>query len=224
MTTTFDLRDSALGIAPALQKFPSGAWDLAGHYCAAYFEEMARAASTIDLDQVERAASILVDAYTRGATVFSCGNGGSASISNHLQCDHSKGVRNGTDLSPRVISLTTNMALLTAIANDIGYEKVFTHQLESNARPGDVLVVISSSGRSPNIVEALSWAREHKVRTIALTGFSGGEARQQAEAAVHIESENYGVIEDLHQAVMHAIAQYIRQSRMSDETVAVTTF
>ena len=93
-----------------------------------------------------------------------------------LQCDHVKGVRTGTDLAPQVLSLSTNVELLTAIANDLGYENVFAYQLQSQARPGDVLMAVSSSGRSPNIVRALTWARDHGLRTIAITGFDGGGA------------------------------------------------
>ncbi len=223
MTATFDLRDSVLP-AKELAKFPAEPFALAGSYCDAYFEEMARAAASIDLNDVERAASILLEAYTTGASVFSCGNGGSAAISNHLQCDHLKGVRTETDLSPRVISLSSNIELLTAIANDIGYNDVFTYQMQSQCRPGDVLITISSSGRSANIVQAIEWAREHDVRTISLTGFQGGDARKWAEAAVHVDCNNYGIVEDLHQSIMHAMAQYIRQSRMSEDLIAVSTF
>ncbi len=128
--------------------------------------------------RLAEAAELLNDAHDRDATVFACGNGGSASIANHLQCDHVKGVRNGTDLNARVFSLSTNVELFSAIANDHGYDTVFEYQLQSLARPGDVLVAISSSGRSPNIVRALEWANRHGMHTIALTGFSGGAARE----------------------------------------------
>ena len=167
---------------------------------------------------------MLLDAYTQSNLVFSCGNGGSASVSNHLQCDHVKGVRNGTDLQPRVISLSTNVELLTAIANDLGYHEAFAYQLRAQSRPGDVLIAISSSGCSPNILHALRWARDNDVRTIALTGFEGGEARSIAEVAIHVDSANYGIVEDLHQSTMHALAQYIRHTRMSADTIAATTF
>jgi D-sedoheptulose 7-phosphate isomerase/D-glycero-D-manno-heptose 1,7-bisphosphate phosphatase len=145
-------------------------------------------------------------------------------VANHLQCDHVKGVRNGTDLSPRVVSLSANVELLTAIANDLAYEEVFAYQLESQARPGDVLIAISSSGCSPNIVNALAFAREHGLHTIALTGFSGGDVKSMADVAIHVDCTNYGVVEDLHQAVMHAIAQYVRQSRMTPGAIATSTF
>jgi D-sedoheptulose 7-phosphate isomerase/D-glycero-D-manno-heptose 1,7-bisphosphate phosphatase len=114
--------------------------------------------------------------------------------------------------------------LLTAIANDLGYENVFVHQLQSQSRPGDVLVAVSSSGRSPNIVRALTWAQDNGLRTIAITGFDGGEARTVAEVCIHVDCANYGVIEDLHQAVMHALAQYIRQARMTADKISSTVF
>ena len=173
---------------------------------------------------LERAAAILAEAYLRGSRIFSCGNGGSASIANHMQCDHVKGVRTATDLSPRVLSLSANVELLTAIANDTGYENIFAYQLQSQSEPGDVLLAVSSSGRSPNIVQALTWAREQGLRTIAVTGFDGGAARGIAEVNVHVDCTNYGIVEDLHQAIMHALAQYIRQSRMSADAISMTVF
>jgi histidinol-phosphate phosphatase family protein len=205
-------------------KFPVMPYRSAASYLAGYVEESIWAASSIEPTALDHAAAILLDAYTRGAGVFSCGNGGSAAISNHLQCDHMKGVRTTTDLAPRVVSLSSNIELLTAIANDLAYEDVFVYQLQSQSRPGDVLVAVSSSGRSPNIVRALRWAREHGLRTIALTGFDGGEARSVAEVTIHVDGANYGIVEDLHQAVMHALAQYIRQSRMSSDAVSSSVF
>jgi len=163
-------------------------------------------------------------AYTRRAGVFSCGNGGSASIANHLVCDHVKGVRAKTNFTPRVASLSNNVELLTAIANDLAYEDIFSYQLQSQAQPGDVLIAISSSGRSPNIVKVLRWARENDIRTIAITGFDGGAARETAEIAIHADCGNYGVVEDLHQAIMHALAQYIQQSAMTAEAISESVF
>lgn len=211
--------------APAVvPKFPNARFDEAPPYFQGYFEESTRAARSIDLREMERAAAMLVDAHQRGATIFSCGNGGSASIANHLQCDHLKGVRNGTDLRARVLSLSNNMELVTAIANDASFDDIFCYQLESQARPGDVLLVISSSGQSPNILRAMQWARNNDVSTIALTGFSGGEARMAADVVIHVDCLNYGVIEDSHQAIMHGLAQYIRQSLLSPDAVATSIF
>ena len=205
-------------------KFPVALHQSAASYFDAYAEEMSRAAKTIEPGTFDRAAAILLEAYTCGARMFSCGNGGSASIANHAQCDHVKNVRMTTDLTPRVLSLSTNVELLTAIANDMGYENVFVHQLQSQSRPGDVLMAVSSSGRSANIVRALEWARDHGLRTIAITGFDGGAARTVAEVSIHVECTNYGVVEDLHQATMHALAQYIRHSRMTADAISTNVF
>jgi D-sedoheptulose 7-phosphate isomerase/D-glycero-D-manno-heptose 1,7-bisphosphate phosphatase len=218
------LRDDNEADQHTRPSFPTRQFYDAGEFGVAYAAEFARAFSSVDPARMAAAAEILSDAYDRDAAVFACGNGGSASVANHLQCDHVKCVRNGTDLTTRVFSLSTNVELLSAIANDLSYEMVFRYQLESFARTGDVLLAVSSSGRSPNIVRALEWANENEMRTIALTGFSGGAARELATVSVHVQSDNYGIIEDAHQACMHLLAQYIRQSRMTPDAVAAQTF
>lgn len=222
MSSGYDPQES--GSLAAAVKFPDARYAGAGAYFAEYAKEMARASETIDPAAIERAGSLLVDAYARGARMFSCGNGGSAAIANHMQCDHLKGIRTGTDLAPQVLSLSTNVEVLTAIANDIGYHEIFVYQLQSQARPGDVLIAVSSSGRSRNIVDALTWARDNGLRTIAITGFEGGAARTVADVAIHVDCTNYGVVEDLHQAVMHALAQYVRHTRMAADTISETVF
>ena len=224
MTSLYDLTSLPPPAEGGAVKFPLAPFASAASYFDAYADEMSRAAKTIEPGALDRAAAILTEAYTQGARMFSCGNGGSAAIANHAQCDHVKGVRTTTDLTPRVLSLSTNVELLTAIANDIGYENVFVYQLESQSGPGDVLIAVSSSGRSPNIVRALTWARDNGLHTIAVTGFDGGASRALAEVSIHVDCTNYGVVEDLHQAVMHALAQYIRHSRMGADAITATVF
>jgi histidinol-phosphate phosphatase family protein len=204
--------------------FPARQYPDGGSFGSAYAGELAKAFGTIDMAKVAKAAELLNDAYDRDASVFACGNGGSASIANHLQCDHVKGVRNGTQLTTRVFSLSTNIELFSAVANDLGFDAVFEYQLQSLARSGDVLIAVSSSGRSPNIVRALEWANAHGMPTIALTGFSGGAAKELASVSVHVRSDNYGIIEDAHQACMHLLAQFVRQSRMTADDVTANIF
>ena len=224
MTAQLDPVTQVPTAAGAQAKFPAVPYDSGASYFGAYMDELAQAWKTVDLVEFDRAATILASAYQRRAMVFSCGNGGSAAIANHLVCDHTKGIGTKTDLRPRVGSLSNSVELLTAIANDIAYDDVFEFQLRSQASAGDVLVAVSSSGRSANIVRALTWARDNGLQTIAITGFAGGAARTLADAAIHFECTNYGIVEDLHQAVMHALAQYIRQSRMTAETISTTVF
>lgn len=207
-----------------LTRFPSVPYPGAVSYFDGYISATATAARSVEAAAVEAAATILLDAYTCGRLVFACGNGGSAAISNHLQCDHLKGIRTATDIAPRVLSLSANVELLTAIANDIAYDEVFTYQLQSQASPGDVLIAVSSSGQSRNILRALTWAREHGLRTIVLTGFDGGDARTLADVCIHVDAANYGIVEDVHQTIMHALAQYIRQSRMTPDAILTSVF
>ncbi|GAB7007662.1 hypothetical protein JCM18899A_51370 [Nocardioides sp. AN3] len=209
---------------PQRPEFPLVKYGSADAFGRDYTEQLARALETVDPSELDRAAKIINTAHDDGRALFACGNGGSASIANHLQCDHVKGVRVGTGLLARVQSLSTNIEIFSAIANDIGYDAVFEYQLQSQARAGDVLIAISSSGRSPNIVRALEWAAANGLASIALTGFDGEPARSLASVAIHVDTRNYGIIEDAHQACMHLLAQYVRQSRMSDVEVAAHVF
>lgn len=158
------------------------------------------------LDIVE----LITNTHRARGQVFVAGNGGSAAIAEHLSCDHCKGVGSNTGYFPRVHCLTSNVSMLTAYANDMKYSKVFSEQLANLADAGDLLIVISSSGNSPNIIEALKIAKIIGMKTVAFTGFDGGEARGLADISIHIPVCNYGVVEDCHQIIMHMLAQYIR--------------
>lgn len=175
-----------------------------------YQELLKEAISTVDDIQFELAASTLEDAMITNKQIFVCGNGGSAAIAEHMTCDHCKGVSTDTNLFPKVISLSSNMSLITAIANDISYDEVFSKQLMYLGNKGDVLVCISSSGNSKNIVRAIETAQMLDMYVIALTGFDGGQASKIANIPLHVNMNNYGVVEDCHQSIMHSLAQYIR--------------
>jgi phosphoheptose isomerase len=196
--------------------FPDRRFDDIESFAASYFERLATAASSVDRGSLSAAAQLLIERAANGSVFFSCGNGGSAAIANHLVCDCMKGVRTGSRLQPKVHSLSTTVEMITAIANDIGQEEIFSYQLAALACPGDVLIAISSSGASPNIVKALRTAREKEVATIAMTGFSGGEAASLADISLHVRAENYGVVEDVHQSLMHILAQFLRHAHLHD--------
>ncbi len=204
--------------------FPEVPYSSVGLFGNDYFAEVSRAARSIDRGRLEEAAERLLRAYRDRRTVFVCGNGGSSSISEHLACDHLKGIQTDTSLRPRVVSLSSNLALVTAIANDIGFEEIFVYQLRSLAERGDVLITISSSGDSENVVQAVLWARANGVETIALTGFTGGRSGELAETHLHVQADNYGVIEDVHQSVMHILSQYLRLAHMTPALIALRKF
>ncbi len=193
-------------------------------YFDAYAERIAAALASIGRDRLDAAQAMLAAAITSDHAIYSCGNGGSAAIANHLVCDHARGVSADTGLRPRVHSLSATVEILTAIANDVDYAEVFTGQLKLFARPGDVLITISSSGDSANVVRAVQWARDNGLGTVALTGFSGGSTAHLADVNIHVDADNYGIIEDAHQSVMHALAQFIRQARMPAELIQTRKF
>ena len=204
--------------------FPERKFTAIAEYAAAYFEQSRTAQESVDDEKLDVAFKILDAAYGRGAQLYVCGNGGSASISNHLVCDHSKSGQTDTDIKPRVISLATNIEMITAIANDISYDDIFVYQLRTLAKEGDVLMTISSSGDSENVVRAAEWAKDQGLDVISLTGFDGGRAGKLATVNLHVAGDNYGVIEDTHQALMHILAQFIRQHHMDAATIPKRKF
>lgn len=167
--------------------------------------------TSISKIKLEKAAKTITAAVEGKKNIFTCGNGASASIAQHWACDYTKGCSKiETGLKPRVVSLSANIPLMTAISNDVSYDEVYSYQLERVAEPGDVLITISSSGNSPNVVRAIEAAKEMGVTTVALTGFSGGKCRKLADICVHVDIHEYEAAEDVHQAIMHMIAKYIR--------------
>ncbi len=199
-------------------------FDDAVQYCGAYLDLLRRGAEAVDPSKISCAAAILDEVIDRSGTIFACGNGGSAAISNHLQCDFLKGIQSGTDRLPRVISLAANIEVITAISNDIAYADIFLYPLRTMARREDALITVSSSGDSENVVRAAEWARENGVRTIAFTGFSGGRTARLADVNIHVPVNNYGVVEDVHQSVMHILAQYLRQKHLDRTKISTTCF
>jgi phosphoheptose isomerase len=204
--------------------FPDEKFSDIGSYAEAYFSQLATGAASVDWEKLQHAADILTSVHRSGGNVYSCGNGGSAAIANHLVCDHCKLVQTDTDLTPRIVSLSATVEIITAIGNDLSYDDVFLYQLKSLARKGDALVTISSSGDSENIVSAARWASEIGLRVISMTGFSGGRSAEIADVNLHVEADNYGVIEDVHQSLMHILAQYIRHAHMDENLIQQRKF
>jgi D-sedoheptulose 7-phosphate isomerase len=204
--------------------FPKTRFSNISGYTDAYFEQYAKASASVDRIKLAQASDILLVAYSASKTLYVCGNGGSASISNHLACDHGKLLATDTDLLPRVHSLATNIEVITAIANDISYDEIFIHQLKLVADPGDVVMTISSSGDSENVVRTAEWAREFGLDVISMTGFSGGRTAKAATVNLHVEADNYGIIEDVHQSLMHLLGQFMRQSQMDKKLIQQRRF
>ncbi|MEQ8505376.1 MAG: SIS domain-containing protein [Rhodospirillales bacterium] len=199
--------------------FPDDKFTDIAAYADAYFDALRTAQNSVDRIALAKAGNMLAAAYAARKTIYVCGNGGSAAISNHLVCDHLKGAQTDTDLRPRVISLSSTIETITAVANDISYDEIFVYQLRTLADPGDVLISISSSGDSENMVKACRWATDNGLAVIAMTGFSGGRTQELCDVNLHVAGDNYGVIEDSHQAIMHILAQFIRMDHMPADLI-----
>jgi len=179
-------------------------------FATRYFDYLARVFNQIDTQAIARFVLILLDARQRGATVYFIGNGGSAATASHFANDLAIGT-NVYDNPFRVISLTDNQAIITALANDFGYEEVFVRQLRVVGRPGDVVVGISASGNSPSLVRAFEYAKTAGIHTVAITAFDGGRMKMMADDGIHVPTElkEYGPAEDAHMVLDHLIGAYL---------------
>lgn len=204
--------------------FPDSIIEGASSYFLQYAQVLADAASSVDADSFDRAAEVIATAIQRKGTIFSLGNGGSAAIANHIHCDFAKGAATGTQLRPRVVSLSSEICMITAIGNDIGFDDVFSHQVQDRIGPNDLLLAISSSGNSPNIVKAIKVAKHAGAKTLLFCGFSGGKGAEISDVCIHYPVSNYGIVEDLHQMTMHAIAQYLRMHGLPIDMFHSTKF
>jgi D-sedoheptulose 7-phosphate isomerase len=174
---------------------------------------MTRVAETLQRVPVEplnRAIDLLLAARTAGRRVWVVGNGGSAALASHLVCDLTKTAAQDGGRPLRSFALTDNVPLLSAWANDTAYERVFAAQIEALVDRDDVVIAISSSGKSPNIVAAVRSAQACGAQVIGLIGFQGGDTRDLADVAIHVPANDYGVVEDVHAAVGHALAAALR--------------
>lgn len=179
-------------------------------FAGAYLNYLQAVLQRIDTAAIGRLIETLLDARKRGATVFFIGNGGSAATASHFANDLAFGT-NEYHQPFRAISLTDNVPILTALSNDFGYEEIFVRQLRVLAKQGDVLVGISASGNSPNLVRAFDYALSAGIKTVAITAFDGGKLKAMADEGIHVPTEpkEYGPAEDAHMILDHLVGAYL---------------
>lgn len=182
-------------------------------FFSSYTNNLLQGIKSIDFEVFKKIVSILENASINKNKILTIGNGGSNAIADHLCCDFTKGTHKESFQDLRSFSLGSNSALTTAIANDIGYEFIFSNQIRSYGSKNDILIAISSSGNSQNILNALDMAKKLEMITIGFCGFSGGEMLKKVDYCLYTPVNNYGIVEDCHQSLMHIIAQIIRMRR-----------
>ncbi len=192
----------------------------AASFARGYLDHLSKLLEQLDTSEIAAFIAALTDARERGARIFFIGNGGSAATASHFANDVAIGCRSW-DRPFRAMSLTDNVPVMTAIANDYGYEHIFTLQLKTLMHPGDVVVAISASGNSPNVVNAIEWANENGATTIALTGFDGGKIRKSATLCVHVPTEKgeYGPVEDVHMILDHLVGAFLMHQCRTEAAV-----
>jgi D-sedoheptulose 7-phosphate isomerase len=183
---------------------------------SSYIDDLAKALHAIPVEDIEAARAILESAVAEARSVFVAGNGGSAATASHMACDFQKTTlandHHRVSKRIRCIALSDNMPLITAWGNDVHYDEIFGQQLRNLANPRDVLLVITASGNSPNILNALEAAKALGVTSIGFLGFEGGKAQSLCDHCVVVRSSDYGVIEDSHSVLMHMITAALRNT------------
>ena len=181
-------------------------------YPQLYKDELLKAIESIDLEKVGQAIAILARARDEGRRIFVCGNGGSASTASHFATDLVKGASYGRTPRFRILALTDSLPTITAYSNDVGYDCIFVEQLKNFAEPGDVVIGISSSGNSPNVLRAMEYGNSIGCRTIALSGRDGGRLGPLAQLNIQASHAHTGRIEDLHLIVLHMIGYFFMEA------------
>jgi D-sedoheptulose 7-phosphate isomerase len=176
-----------------------------------YRNQLLETIASIDAGKVNQAIEWFKEARNRDQHIFVCGNGGSASTASHFACDIVKGASYNREARFRLMALTDNLATLTAYSNDVGYDCVFVEQLKNFAQPGDLVMAISGSGNSPNVLRAVEYANAIGCRTIALTGRDGGKLGPLAQLNIQVPAPHMGRIEDAHMIICHMIGYYFME-------------
>ena len=185
-----------------------------GQFSTEYFIYLSKVLESIDEDEINKLGDLFESAREGGNTIFVAGNGGSSTTATTMANDIGFDIlkKTGTDKAFRVLSLTDNNAVITAIANDVGYENIFINQLKIHYRPGDSIILISASGNSPNILKAAQWVKSKGGTIVGFLGFTGGELIDLCNIKIHVKSEagEYGPVEDAHLIMNHVLAHWFQ--------------
>lgn len=168
-----------------------------------YIEMEKMVLDTLSENEISDVMNTLEEARIAKKRIFICGNGGSASTSAHFECDFNKGISYDQTIKYDIECLSDNVPMMMAIANDIGYDDVFVIPLKNKMKAGDILIGISGSGDSENVVKAFKYANENGGKTIAFTGYSGGKLRKLAQKSIHVNINNMQIVEDVHLILNH---------------------
>jgi D-sedoheptulose 7-phosphate isomerase len=206
------------------KKFPNKKYLNFEEFSKNYIKTLEDSAKMIDWATLEKISKIIENTIKSGNTIFVCGNGGSASIANHFLCDFAKGLNISDRLKPRIFSLSTNIEIITALGNDISFEKIFANQLNVFVKKKDILINFSVSGNSPNVIEAAKLARRKKIKVLSFTGFTKSNLEKYSDHLICFNVLNYGIAEDFFQILTHYISQFLKQKNLTEKEISKLLF
>jgi D-sedoheptulose 7-phosphate isomerase len=183
-----------------------------------YLQLLEKKLSALNIQQINQIVTVIKSAYDNGNTIFTMGNGGSGTTASHIVCDLNKGVSANLTRKFKVMCLNDNVPSISAIANDISYDAIFKEQLGNFLRPGDVVIGISVSGNSKNIIRAIEYANRNGAVTIGFCGFDGGKLKKTAKYSIYIKVNDMKVAEDIHSIISHIMMKMLRAALMKEKS------
>lgn len=174
-----------------------------------YLKSLNNALDKISKRELEKASELIEKTIKKDKHIYVCGNGGSGAIADHYVVDYTKQLSKNTSLKAKIRSLNSDSYLITAIANDISYDEIFSYQASRYIKSGDILILISSSGNSKNIKSVLKYCNKNNIKTIGFSNFTGGYLKKNCTISIHSKIDNYGIGEDINHILMHSIMQYL---------------
>lgn len=168
-----------------------------------YFDRLSTTISELNIEEISEAVNAIREAYEREATIYIFGNGGSAATASHFVCDFNKGISENLDKKFNLVCLSDNTPIVTAIANDISYDDIFYFQLKNKLKADDLIIAISGSGNSKNVIKAVEYAKEIGTEVVGITGYSGGKLKELSDYYMHVNIDDMQITEDIHMAFDH---------------------
>ena len=206
------------------KKFPLKKISKSKEFYLEYINRKNSLLQKINFIELDKIINLLKKSFKNNNILYTCGNGGSSSLADHFTCDFIKQTNNQTRLKVKTISLASNFSLISAIANDVSYDKIFSFQIEKLCKKNDVLFLFSVSGNSQNLVEAIKAAKKIGVKTVSFTGFDGGKLSKISDFNLNFPIANFGMAEDCHISIMHFLSQYLRNISLKNKSFKKVNF
>ena len=206
------------------KRFPLKKINKSKQFYLQYINEKNNLLKNINFRELDKIINAIKKCVKNNNIIYTCGNGGSSSLADHFVCDFIKQTNNKTNLKVKSISLTSNFSLISAIANDISYDDIFSFQIEKLCKRNDVLFLFSVSGNSKNLIKAVKKAKTKGIKTISFTGFNGGRLSKITDFNLNFPMANYGIVEDCHTSIMHFLSQYLRNVKIKSKNYKKINF